>query len=58
MNRDNSNRYSVLKDVTPPQGMVKLEDVKLVNYDRTKASAMKADVVKKFTEMIGNKAAK
>lgn len=58
MNRDNSNRYSILKDVAPPQGMTKLEDVKLVNYDRPKASAMKADVVKKFTAMIGNKAAK
>ena len=58
MNRDNSNRYSVLKAVDPPQGMIKLEDVKLVSYDRPKASAMKADVVKKFTQMIGNKASK
>ncbi|MDR3602838.1 MAG: ABC transporter substrate-binding protein [Desulfosporosinus sp.] len=58
MNRDNSNRYSILKDVAPPQGMIKLEDVKLVNYDRAKASEMKAAVVKKFTDMIANKAAK
>lgn len=53
MNTNISNRYSVRKDVAPPVGMIKIEDVKLVNYDRTKASAMKADVVKKFTDMIG-----
>ncbi|SPF49160.1 Extracellular solute-binding protein family 1 [Candidatus Desulfosporosinus infrequens] len=57
-NRDNSNRYSVMKNVTPPQGMIPLANVSLVNYDRSKASAMKADVVKKFTEMIGSKTAK
>lgn len=55
MNTNLSNRYSVRKDVAPPQGMVKVEDVKLVNYDRTKASEMKADVVKKFTDMINKK---
>lgn len=55
MNTNMSNRYSVRKDVAPPQGMIKLEDVKLVNYDRDKASAMKADAVKKFTDMIGQK---
>ena len=55
MNSDSSNRYSVRNDVAPPQGMIKLEDVHLVDYDRPKASAMKADVVKKFTDMIGNK---
>ncbi|WP_177238043.1 ABC transporter substrate-binding protein [Paenibacillus sp. 1_12] len=53
MNTKMSNRYSVRKDVAPPDGMIKIEDVKLVNYDRDKASQMKADVVKKFTEMIG-----
>lgn len=55
MNTNMSNRYSVRKDVAPPQGMIKVEDVKLVNYDRTKASQMKADVVKKFTDMINKK---
>lgn len=55
MNTNLSNRYSVRKDVAPPAGMIKIEDVKLVNYDRAKASQMKADVVKKFTDMIGTK---
>ena len=53
MNTNYSNRYSVRKDVTPPSGMIKLEDVKLVNYDRAKATAMKADVQKKFAKMFG-----
>jgi len=53
MNRDMSNRYSVKKDVAPPEGMTKIEDVKLVDYDRPKAAEMKADVVAKFTEMTG-----
>ncbi|QHT61510.1 ABC transporter substrate-binding protein [Paenibacillus lycopersici] len=53
MNTKMSNRYSVRGDVAPPEGMVKIEDVDLVNYDRAKASAMKADVVQKFTDMIG-----
>ncbi|QAY67561.1 ABC transporter substrate-binding protein [Paenibacillus protaetiae] len=55
MNTNSSNRYSVRSDVAPPEGMIKLEDVHLADYDRTKASAMKADVVKKFTDMIGTK---
>ncbi|GAA3409388.1 ABC transporter substrate-binding protein [Paenibacillus hodogayensis] len=55
MNTKLSNRYSVRKDVEPPAGMIKIEDVKLVNYDRVKASEMKAEVVKKFTDMIGAK---
>jgi iron(III) transport system substrate-binding protein len=55
MNTNTSNRYSVRKDVDAPQGMVKLEDVHLVNYDRPKATQMKPDVVKKFTDMIGSK---
>ena len=53
MNTKISNRYSVRKDVAPPVGMVKLEEVELVDYDRAKASEMKPDVVKKFTGMIG-----
>jgi iron(III) transport system substrate-binding protein len=53
MNTKLSNRYSVRKDVAPPEGMIKIEDVDLVNYDRAKAAAMKPDVVKKFTGMIG-----
>jgi len=55
MNTQLSNRYSVRKDVAAPEGMIKIEDVKLVEYDRTKASEMKADVVAKFTEMIDKK---
>ncbi|TVX96695.1 ABC transporter substrate-binding protein [Cohnella terricola] len=55
MNTEMSNRYSVRKDVAPPKGMIPLENVNLVEYDRAKAAEMKADVVKKFTEMIGSK---
>ncbi|NBD23302.1 ABC transporter substrate-binding protein [Paenibacillus glycinis] len=51
MNTKMSNRYSVRSDVAPPEGMLKIEDVDLVSYDRAKASAMKEDVVKKFTDM-------
>ena len=54
MNTQLSNRYSVRTDVAPPEGMTKVEDVKLVEYDRPKASQMKEEVVKKFTDMIGN----
>ena len=53
MNTQLSNRYSVRSDVEPPQGMIPVDDVKLVDYDRTKAAEMKEDVVKQFTEMIG-----
>jgi iron(III) transport system substrate-binding protein len=53
MNTKMSNRYSARKDVAPPTGMPKIEELKLVNYDRMKASSMKEDVVKKFTDMIG-----
>lgn len=52
MNTASSNRYSVREDVTPPEGMIPLEDVKLVDYDREQASAMKEDVVERFVEMI------
>jgi len=53
MNTKISNRYSVRKDVAPPQGMIKIEDVKLVNYDRAKAADMKQDVLNKFAEVTG-----
>ncbi|SFL23521.1 iron(III) transport system substrate-binding protein [Paenibacillus sp. 1_12] len=53
MNTTISNRYSVRKDVAPPQGMIKIEDVKLVNYDRDKAAKMKPDALKKFSEVTG-----
>ena len=48
-----SNRYSVLKDVAAPEGMIKMEDVQLVKYDRPAASKQKTDVINKFTKMIG-----
>ena len=50
-----TNRYSARADVAPPEGMIPIEQVKLVDYDRAKATAMKEEVVKKFTEMKGNK---
>lgn len=55
LNTQISNRYSVRKDVAPPDGMVKIEDVDLVAYDRTKAAEMKTATVEKFTELTANK---
>jgi iron(III) transport system substrate-binding protein len=55
MNTTNSNRYSVLATVPSPQGLPKLEEVNLVNYDRTKASDMKNDVVQRFDRDIVSK---
>jgi iron(III) transport system substrate-binding protein len=55
MNTANSNRYSVLASVPSPQGLPKLEEVDLVNYDRTKASDMKNDVVARFDRDIVSK---
>jgi iron(III) transport system substrate-binding protein len=55
MNTTNSNRYSVLASVPSPQGLPKLEDVNLVNYDRTKASDMKNEVVARFDRDIVSK---
>ncbi|WP_158602376.1 ABC transporter substrate-binding protein [Cohnella endophytica] len=52
LNTQISNRYSVRKDVAPPEGMVKIEDVDLVAYDRTKAAEMKPATVEKFTQLI------
>lgn len=52
-NTDVSNRYSVRKDIKPPEGLIKMEDVKLVKYDRPKASSIKTDETNKFTQMIG-----
>ncbi|QJD86408.1 ABC transporter substrate-binding protein [Cohnella herbarum] len=51
MNTQMSNRYSVRKDVAPPEGMIKIEDVDLVAYDRTKAAEMKPATVEKFTQL-------
>ncbi|WP_048744351.1 extracellular solute-binding protein [Paenibacillus sp. P22] len=55
LNTKMSNRYSVRSDVAPPEGMIPVSEVDLVDYDRAKAAAMKADVVKQFTEMAGTK---
>lgn len=53
MNTAISNRYSVRTDVAPPEGMIKVDEVKLVEYDRPKAAEMKEKVVQKITDMIG-----
>ncbi|ASS65439.1 MULTISPECIES: ABC transporter substrate-binding protein [unclassified Paenibacillus] len=55
LNTKMSNRYSVRGDVAPPEGMIPVSEVDLVDYDRAKAAAMKADVVKQFTDMAGTK---
>ena len=47
-----SYRYSVRNDVASPEGLPKLEDVDLVEYDRDKATEMKISVLEKFEEEI------
>ncbi|MGN7453987.1 ABC transporter substrate-binding protein [Paenibacillus pasadenensis] len=53
LNTKLSNRYSVRADVAPPEGMPKIEEISLVEYDREKAAAMKEEVVKRFVGMTG-----
>lgn len=48
-----SNRYSVLTSVAAPQGMIPMAQVKLVNYDRQKATEEKSSVIAQFNTMIG-----
>ncbi len=55
MNTANSNRYSVISAVASPEGLPKLEEVNLVDYDRTKAAEMKTAVVEKFDQEIISK---
>ena len=50
-----SYRYPVRSDVAAPEGLPSLDEVNLVNYDRTKAADMKEDVLKKFDEEIISK---
>lgn len=53
MNTKISNRYSTRADVAPPEGMPKISDVKLVNYDRDWALANRDQEVQKFSKMLG-----
>ena len=55
MNTKNSNRYSVIPTVASPEGLPKIEDVDLVDYDRAKAGEMKPAVVEKFDAEIISK---
>lgn len=50
-----SYRYSVRSDVASPEGLPKLDEVNLVDYDRAKAASMKEDVVAKFEAEITSK---
>lgn len=43
-----SYRYSVRSDVASPEGLPALDEVDLVDYDRTKAAEMKEEVIAKF----------
>lgn len=52
LNTRNSFRYSVRKDVAPPAGMPKLQQVKLVNYDRVWAAAHKEELLKKWENLL------
>lgn len=52
LNSKVSYRYSVRSDVTPPQGMPLLKDVKLVKYDRDWAAAHRSEQLKKWGEVI------
>lgn len=57
LNTDISYRYSVRDDVASPEGLPKLSELSLVNYDRAKAADMKADVLAKFESEIMSKRA-
>lgn len=50
-----SYRYPVRSDVAAPEGLPSLDEVDLVNYDRTKAADMKEEVLKKFDDEIMSK---
>ena len=50
INSDNSNRISVRSDVPPPEGAVKITDVKLVNYDRDWATREKDRLLKAWQQ--------
>lgn len=52
-----SFRYSVRSDVASPEGLPTLEEVDLVDYDRTKAASMKEAVLEKFDAEITSKRA-
>lgn len=55
LNTKLSNRYSVRSDVAAPEGLPKIEDIDLVQYDRAKAGEMKPAVVEKFEKEIISK---
>ncbi|MBI2761179.1 MAG: ABC transporter substrate-binding protein [Chloroflexi bacterium] len=53
INSDSSNRISVRGDVAPPEGAVKISDVKLVNYDRDWATKEKDRLLKAWQQATG-----
>jgi iron(III) transport system substrate-binding protein len=53
LNTDSSNRISVRSDVAPPEGAVKLSEVKLVNYDRDWATKEKDRLLKAWQQATG-----
>jgi len=55
MHTEMSSRYSVRNDVNPPAGMVELDALTLIEYDRDKASEMKEAALAKFIEVSGGK---
>jgi iron(III) transport system substrate-binding protein len=50
INSDNSNRISTRGDVAPPEGAVKITDVKLVNYDRDFATKERDRLLKAWQQ--------
>ena len=52
LNSKNSLRYSARNDVAAPSGMPVLNTVKLVKYDRVWAATHKADLLKKWEQII------
>ena len=52
LNTKDSLRYSARNDVTAPEGMPKLNMVKLVKYDRAWAAAHKDELLKKWQDQI------
>lgn len=58
LNTKNSYRYPVRNDVAPPEGMPALADVKVVNYDRTKAGSIQDAIKSTFKSEIMDKRSK
>lgn len=49
--RNETARYAVREDIDPPAGVPAFSELKLIDYDRAKATTMKEDVLSRFTPL-------